>query len=419
MRRMLKKTGQILSLRLAVIVLSFAQTMLWATKMGASEFGIVSIYLAAQVFASLLARLGADNVIVRNYQQDPCFFNKFIAFLAGIVLFSVGVGMLTIAILTSLVFRAPFELVGAVVFVALVVTFNLSSVLSIIALAQKRQVLSTAIGKVLPMAISVLLFLSLSAGGVDEQNLPYIGLGCLAVGHITGALLFVVPLRGFITKTWLDRERGRRWVPFLGREQWYFLGYQTMGNIRGSGTVIAIAALFGPVPAGVFALANRFGSVLTYLNEPSRLHVMPRVVGKTKTQLASLYRNAVVMNAGLVAIGVVVFVGALSVIPMPFSTQPPFFLYTWVVLTGSVVLVLVGPAGAILALSGNERLNFVANFAGLMTALIAISFAALFGAPLAAVLGAAAASAITNLINLANLLKFLSAKATLTQKDIP
>ncbi|BBU54156.1 hypothetical protein KU6B_04210 [Mameliella alba] len=93
MKKMIGFATRILSLRLVIITLSLAQTTLWATALGTTSFGLVSTYLSAQVFTCLIARLAADNILVRYYKVSPEILReKFLDYLLSALLTSVLAG---------------------------------------------------------------------------------------------------------------------------------------------------------------------------------------------------------------------------------------------------------------------------------------------------------------------------------------
>lgn len=402
MKALLGFALRILSLRLGVILLSLAQTTLWAATLGMEGFGLISTYLSAQIIASLLGRFGADNVLVRNFKQDPEFHARFPGFVQASVLASIAFAGLAVFLLSVLVFRT-WPVQGAVVFVCFVVVFNLSQILSRIMLAQERQVLVSLVGGVLPVAISVGLFWTATAtGALPHVSIPthVAALGFLALGHLCAVLVcFLLLLKFWAECLAAARQSGIRYCLLLGREQWYFIGYQGMGMARNQGMILVVAAVFGPAVTGVFALANRFGSLLTYLNEPARMYVMPRVAGKTRRQLAGLYRRMLAMNAGFAVVGSGALFALYALVELPFSTYPPFALFTSIIMASAAINLMVGPVGAILAMSGHEKYNFVAHMSGLFTAAVFLTAVYVFRMPLMAVFAVAASSVMINVVN--------------------
>ena len=71
MKNILVFALRMITLRLAVILLSLAQTTLWAAELGVAGFGLVSAFISAQVLLGLGARFGADNVLVRHFRIGP------------------------------------------------------------------------------------------------------------------------------------------------------------------------------------------------------------------------------------------------------------------------------------------------------------------------------------------------------------
>ncbi|SDJ05256.1 hypothetical protein SAMN04487993_101644 [Salipiger marinus] len=180
-----------------------------------------------------------------------------------------------------------------------------------------------------------------------------------------------------------------------------------MGMARSHGVTLAIAAIFGPTATGVFALANRFGGLLTYLNEPARLFTMPRVADKSMEQVRRLYFRMLWLNAALGITGIAFLIGLYLLVSPPFPTDPPFPLYTLIIMAGAAFNLFVGPVGIILAMSGNERNNFFANIVGLVLVIGCIALAAMTDTVVIAVISVAASSVVINLINILKLLKIM------------
>lgn len=408
MKSLLFFATRIMSVRLAVIVLSLMQTTLWAAVLGLDGFGVASAYISAQGVASLLGRFGTDNLIVREYNNDPLFAARFPGLMVGITGLSVLAAGLLLAVLNLVVFRT--WLGGeSLIFLPIVLGVNLSLILSRILVAQKRAATASLMGNVLPAAVSVGLF-ALVAPRLDSLPLsgPVVAFGLFGLGHLVAMLV----MAGLLRTVWRECVVQMRATPqhirlLFGPEQWYFLGYQSMGLARGQGMTLAIAALFSPTVTGVFALAYRFGSLLNYLNEPARMFAMPRVAGKTVVQITRLYRRMLVLNGGLGVAGIAFLVVAYILVPLPFPTHPPFLLYTLIIMGGAACSLFVGPVGIILAMSGNEQNNFVANLWGLAIVIACTVVAAMTQSALFAVIGVAGSSLMTNLVNTIKIMKII------------
>lgn len=411
MKALLSFALRIMGLRLLVIGLSLAQVTLWAAELGLAGFGVAQTLISAQMLLGLLGRFGADNVLVRQFRTDPAFPGRFPAYRRAAMLASVAVAGLGLAVLVGLVLDSPLGISGAVVFVALLVGFNLVQILSQIAIAEKRQVLVTLLQGVLPVAVSVGLFLlPLPAGLADHPLAPrhVQAVGFLAIGYGVAALALVLALRGFHTRCRDSRGADpARMRLILSPEQWHFVGYQSMGLARAHGITLVVMALFGPTTAGVFALALRFGNLLTYLNEPARMYVLPRIAGSGPDVVLRMYRRMLVLNAGLGVVGIALLLGLYAFVDLPFSTAPPFALYTFVIMAGAAVNLFVGPVGAILAQSGNERHNLMANSLGLVVAGLCLGLAWALAAPFWAVLAVALSNVAINLSNTVSLMRVL------------
>jgi O-antigen/teichoic acid export membrane protein len=408
MKSQLAFVSRIMSIRLAMIGLSLAQTTLWATVLGLDSFGVTSAYISAQSLACLIGRFGSDNLIVRQYKDDPIFAARFLGVLLAIAGLSVLTASLLLAVLNFAVFRT-FMGGESLVFLPMVVGVNLSIILSRILVAQKRAATASFLGGVLPAAVSVGLF-ALVAPVLDSLPLsgPVVAIGLFGLGHLVAATVMAGLLRAF----WRECVVMMRATPLrisllFGPGQWYFLGYQSIGLLRGAGMTLAVAALFSPAVTGVFALAYRFGNLLTYLNEPARLYATPRVAGKTLAQITRLYRQLLVLNAGLGISGSAFLVCVYILVPLPFPIDPPFLLFTLINMGAAAINLFVGPVGIILAMSGNERNNFVANLWGLFVVIACTVVAAITQSPVFAVIGVAGASLATNLINTIKMFKII------------
>lgn len=410
MKALLGFAFKIMSLRFLVIALSLSQVTLWAAELGTAGFGLISTYLSAQAFACLFARGGADNILVRDYRSDTGLEIRFISYFMSMLLASVLAAAIGTALLALVVFRA-FPGLGSFTFVALVVCFNVSMVLSRIVLAQKKQALVSFFGNALPLGVSSGLFAASAwLGQIPTETGHLQAIAFLAMGYALSSLVFVWLLRDFLRQCFISSVMSKSLFLSSGREQWYFLGYQAMSSVRGNGTTLVFAAVFGAEMTGVFALANRFGSLLTYLNEPARMFVMPRITGKTKAGIRKLYLRMLGLNAGLGLSGMALLIGIFLFVDLPFSTAPPFPLYTVIIMIGAAVNLFVGPVGAILAMSGNERSNLKAHIVGLSFLTICLGLSAMLGNPLIAVCGVALASASVNLVNTASLIAYLGRK---------
>ncbi|MCR9272266.1 MULTISPECIES: lipopolysaccharide biosynthesis protein [Mameliella] len=400
MKKMIGFATRILSLRLVIITLSLAQTTLWATALGTTSFGLVSTYLSAQVFTCLIARLAADNILVRYYKVSPEILReKFLDYLLSALLTSVLAGGVALALIGGLILRSwpPLE---SLIFLGFVTAFNCSMILSRILLAQKKQVQVSLFANALPVGISVALFgLSVLFESKFGETGHFAALAFLTLGYVASSVVFALLLRPFLAECRAARAPGFRYRLLLGSDQWHVLGYQTLSSFNGHGTTLAIAALFGPTVTGVFALANRFGSLLTYLNEPGRVYVMPIVPGKNARQLRNLYRRMLVFSLALGLAGVAFLLLAYALVPLPFPTDPPFELFATIIMVGAAVHVFAGPVGAMLAMSGNEKKNLIANLAGFAVAVLAIGLAAVMADPIYAVIGVAASMSTMKLVN--------------------
>lgn len=396
---------RILSVRFALILLSLAQTTLWAAALGMDAFGMASTYISAQAFASLVGRFGTDNLLVRQFDRDPGFRARFPAFLLAVAAGSLAAGSAGLVLLSLVVFRAPQGL-ESLVFIPLVLGVNLSLVLSRILMAQDRLMLSSVLGSVVPLTVSVGLFAA-AAPWMERWGLSghVIALALVAIGHLVAALAMVVALRPFLADCLCQWRRApRNGRSRFGKEQWYFLGYQSIGMARSQGVTLALAAIFGPAVTGVFALASRFGGLLSYLNEPARMYVMPRIVGRSIAEVGRLYYAMLRLNALLGFAGIAVLIALYGLVTLPFDTRPPFPLYTAIIMGGAAVNLFVGPVGAILAMNGNERSNFGANLWGFLVTALSVILSAALRDPLIAVAGVAASGIVTNLVNVASLL---------------
>lgn len=400
--------SRIMSVRIVVIVLSLTQTTLWASVLGLEGFGVASAFIGAVGVASLLGRLGTDNLIVREFKSDPQFLGWFPSLLLGLAGSSILAAGLLLAVLNLVVFRTSLES-QSLLFLPVVLGFNLAFILSQILIAQKRATTASLLGSALPVAISVGLF-ALAAPVLDRLPLSgaIIAISLFGLGHLVATLAMALLLRSFWRECLLMmRATPRRIRLFFGPEQWYFIGYQSMGLARGQGMVLAVATLFGPTLTGVFALAYRFGSLLTYLNEPARMFAMPRVAGKTAGQIRRLYREMLMLNGSLGVTGIAFLAAAYSLVHLPFPTDPPFLLFTLIIMGGAAFNLFVGPVGIILAMSGNEKSNFVANLCGLICVIACTVVAAINQSPVFAVIGVAGASVATNLINTIQMFKII------------
>ncbi|WP_170395184.1 lipopolysaccharide biosynthesis protein [Ruegeria arenilitoris] len=406
MKNILVFALRMITLRLAVILLSLAQTTLWAAELGVAGFGLVSAFISAQVLLGLGARFGADNVLVRHFRTDPNFPKRFHTFVRAAILASVVVALIGFTILAKPVF-GKLTSYGAVAFVMLLLSFNIMQILIQVVVAQKRQVLVTLVGGVLPLLVS-LGFFSLPLDNYLSVPRHIQAVAFLALGYFLAAAVLAVLLRDF----WAECRAQHRAAPgrmrlLLGSEQWHFLAYQSIGLARVHGTTLAVMALFGPETAGFFALALRFGNLLSYLNEPARMYVLPRVAGSSRGNIWRLYRSMLGLNAGLFVIGVLSLAGLYFFVQLPFSTDPPFLLYTVIIMAGAAVNLCVGPVGAILAQSGNEKRNLTANILGFGIASFCLLLAWALNEPVAAVLGVSLSTATINLSNTLSLMQVM------------
>lgn len=414
MKRVLYFALRILGLRLAVLVLALAQTTLWASELGMAGFGVVSTYMGAQMLVCLVGRFGADNVLVRQYRSDPAFAARLPGYLLGATVFSIGIAASSFVLIDLAVLRdVSATVVDGLIFVALVLGFNLAQIGMQLALAQKRQVVASLMNGVVPLAVSVGLFwaFGVSADVVPSLSPHSTALGWLAFGYAVAVLGFAVLLRGL----WADCRTalfgGRVGLRFLlGPEQLYFLGYQGMGMLRQQGTVLLVTALFGPGVTGVFSLALRFGNLPTYLNEPARLFVLPRITGRSRPEVARAWRHVLGLNLGLGVFGLAALIGAWLTVPLPFDDSPPFALWTSIVMVAAAINLFVGPVGAILAMSGNEKRNFEANLVALVAAAALLVMAGLLDAPLIAVLAISVSNVLINAQNTVSAVSWVGSK---------
>ncbi len=405
MKHILEFAVRIMTVRVLVILLSLAQTTLWASELGLAGFGLVSSCLSAQILLGMLGRGGADNILVRQYRTHTGFPSRFPAYFRATILTSLGAAVVGLVLLET-VLAEDLPRGGHVTFVALLLGFNLMQVQAQILLAQKRQVLVTLLSGILPLAISLSLFsLTLYGPHTLSASRDIEALGYLALGYFCAAGCLAITLRGF----WALCRQQRRpaFQLFLGPEQWHFLGYQSLGLTRQQGITLAVAAIFGTEQAGLFALSLRFGNLLSYLNEPARMYVLPRVAGSAPSTIKQLYRKMLLLNAGLGIAGLMVLLGLYRFIPLPFDTAAPFPLYTGIILAGSALNLFVGPVGAILAQSGHESRNLLAHSLGMSVTLMCLSLAWLWQMPLAAVWAVALSNAAINLSNLLSLRRVL------------
>lgn len=410
MKALIGFAAKILSLRLVVVSFSLAQTTLWASVLGTAGFGVISTYLSAQVLACLLARLAADNVLVRQYRTArEHLLAQFLEYLMSVIATSLPAGMVALG-LVALILQRSLAPVEGLVFLLFVIFFNIATILSRIVLAQKKQVLGSFVETVVPVATSVVLFgITLLSGTAPGY---FTALGYLTAGYGLATLIFVVVLRDFLLAARAARAPGLRFRLLLEQDQWHVLGYQTLSSLNGQGAVLAVAALFGPSVTGVFALARRFGSLLTYLNEPGRVYVMPIVPGRTPVQLRRLYMRMLLFSVVVGCAGVTFLLGLYAVVPLPFSTEPPFELYTTIIMAGAAMHVFAGPVGAILAMSGNERINLIGNFAGFLITVAGVALASLLNAPLYIVIGMALSMVAMKLTYTVGFLLFLRQSET-------
>lgn len=407
MKRLMGFAVRILTLRMAAILLSLAQTTIWAAELGVAGFGLVSAFISAQTLLGFLGRFGADNVLIRKFRTTPHFARPFHGYLRAAILFSACVASIGFMALALPVFKTT-SWFGALAFTLLLLSFNVMQIFMQIVLAQKRQALATLFGGVLPIAVSLGLF-CLPLDKALGLPRPLQAVAFLGLGYSLSAVALACLLRPFLRK---DHTQPAPMQLLLSPEQWYFLAYQGVGLARVNATTLIVVAVFGAETGGVFALALRFGNLLTYLNEPARMYILPRVAQCDWIKIRQLYRLMLGMNAGFCGLGVLALVGLYIFIPLPFSTDPPFVLYTSIIMAGAAVNLCVGPVGAILSQSGHEKQNLRANIAGFCVAAACLCLAWAVHEPLAAVIGVALSSVTINLCNTFSLTRIMHIPGT-------
>lgn len=402
--------------RFLVMLFSIVQVTVWASEMQASNFGVAMTYLAGQALIAMIGRLGNDNILVKSFKTDENFVSNFLRLIVGVLLWSLLVGCVFSVFLSSVVVKSG-DINLDVTFILLVLTFNLSHILSLITLAQKKQIICTLVGSALPVGCSIVLFVGLSKylGGHDPIS-PHLGLLTLVCGYTVSSIVFALLLRKWLMQSWRKRASSNSFFPLYSREQWYFLGYQLLNNFRSHGVIIFSAGVFGPEIAGIYSLANRFGRVPTYLSEASRLYVTPNVAGESRKKLKNIFGKSLMLNAAMAMVGLPMIIGFILLFPFSFETPPTFFLYTFIIMAGAAAALLTGPCGAILAMNNLERKNFLSNTVGIVVTALLLALSWFYQNPLYMVVGVAFGSISTNFCNFGSLLIFLNSRPKLVER---
>ena len=364
----MKKGVMIVGLRLAGAVLAYALVVLLARWLDADSYGYYSLIMSAITFGSVLSKLGADLSIVRflgvyRAEEKP-------ALAAGAVrtaLISVLVLTLVIGLVAAGVLAVFPGIVGqplAFALAALLIfpAFGLTDVLSGIIRSYGGAFLALA-----PKDVLWRIGLIAAAWAIAAMNVPH------DQRLIWVIILSGVFLTGFTGIQFLAQKKlrlvkdGQVETPEFDRPAWKQSAVWTwsLASARTSFRtldVITVGVILSPAAAGAYFAASRSAELLSFLLSAVNMIVGPAVArgtakGDIKETQKKLSLVAALLASTVPVFGVVFVVWGREILGFVSPAFVEAYPAMLILAVGHAVNVLVGSAGVVLNMTGNERTN--------------------------------------------------------------
>lgn len=373
-----------LGVRVSSVVAAFAVIYLLGSRYGPAATGQYALINQTAIFLAAIGLIGLETSVVRHFakalaQRLPISLGSLLKIM-GVGIALLGAIVLVLGLGGDFVWTRLFG--DAVsrdflwVMCAMFIGRAGGQLLSGLLRSQGRTILSQAFATlVVPGATAFALVIGLAD---DVPSALWAGalagLGSIAIGVLAmmrhvgrGADVVDVPLRTVLNSS----------LPLWGvsiamnLNQWYILyvaaqmfSAADIGLIR---VAVQIASLMQIVATTIFSVYSASISAAFHANDAAKAAKLARSAIRVSLALV-LPMTILILAGGEFVLGLIGpdFVAALPLL--------------WIMMVGNLALVLFGPAGLVLAMSGKERINLAITGSGTVSLLVCLPIAAqLFG----------------------------------------
>ncbi|MEP0189048.1 MAG: oligosaccharide flippase family protein [Erythrobacter sp.] len=373
-----------LGVRGGAVIAGFAVTYLIGSSLGPAATGQYALVSQTALFLSVVALLGLNISVVRH-------FSKAIAQGKKLALRSFGkitaIGMALMALLVLILWLGADVLWPA--FFDDVAPQAMLAVLCILLVARGgvqllggmlRSQHSFVVGQAIAvLAIPAITAIALASGIVTTVHgalwaSAYAGLAALAFGA-----LFMLR---HTDRTWGGSvDISTRTVVASSLPLW---GVGIAQNIGDWYSLAVAAQMLSAADAGLYRVGVQIAMALQVIANAIfsvySAKISAAFHAEDRSKAAKLARTAVRVSTALAVPSAVVLILSADLILQQFG---PDFRAAWPVLLclviGQLIFTLTGPAGLVLAMSGNERVNLIITIAGMSAVLVLVPIGAIYG----------------------------------------
>ena len=371
------------ALRGVGILAGFALTFMLGRFLGASGTGTYALVTQTTSFFAAIGLLGLDISVVRHFSRTDAdrkpIATLMLAKILGTGLAMLGAITLVIAFGGEFVWQGLFgNILGTEFMLVACLTMMLRGVVQLlggILRSQHRITLGIIIGMVIiPVVPAIALVLGIAstvhqvlwATAIGAVAASLVGMAALLDHVSTSKDALKVPMHAIMTSA----------LPLWGA---------SLGIVFGDWYALAVVARTLSISdAGIFRVAAQITGVLMIVTTTISMVYMTQISSafhaRDRVGVARLARTAVRLSLLLAAPLALAIIGAsyflLPLIGPEFVAAMPLVV---VMVTGQVLIALFGPAGLVLSMSGNERVNLVISVAGTVALLVLAPVAAIEG----------------------------------------
>ncbi|TRD11661.1 hypothetical protein FGU71_07130 [Erythrobacter insulae] len=382
-RRMVNENSDVLlslAVRGATVLAGFAVTYLIGHNLGAAATGQFALVSQTAMILSVIGLFGLDVSVVRHFSKTVADKTS-VAFSAFAKVLASGFGLMCILVMVLWLggehiweplfgIAVPLEMLG--VLCALLVARGGVQLLGALLRSQHSFTLGQIISALaIPLATSLALVSGIAAT-------VYEALWAAALAGLIAAAFGVGAMMRYISRRTDAAQIGMRTVFATSLPLWGVGIAQNIGDWYG----LAVSAqMFGTVDAGLYRVSVQIAGALQIVSLAIFAVYSAKISAAFHAddrKLAARLARAALIISSLTAAPLVIillFGGEFLL-----AQIGPEFVAAWpilaVLLIGQLALILTGPSGMILAMSGNERANLWITITSTLTLLLILPIAA-------------------------------------------
>lgn len=359
----LSKAFWVMIVRAAGAALTLAFTVILAKMLGAGDYGVFSLSLTVVTIASVLARFGLDNVVMKNVainlESNPRLASGYIigslrfVIISGAIL-TLGILLISMSGNNNLFNHIGFSNVLAIMSLV-IIPISLSFIISEALKSLMMPIVSATIYALTqPVFVIIGLIVIHLFGFVNVESAVIVYL----IANIANLILFFIVL--FASKLQFSNYTAVNWLS-LSRQGWPLLLISSGALLLTWSDIIILGLMCDAESLGIYSISSRLVLVSNLFLVAANSLVAPQyaiLFHKNKIKQMNYISNKisfVLMILSFIATGILLFFAKELLFFLGKSFESGFHIIV-ILSIGQIVNVSCGSVSVILIVSGNENI---------------------------------------------------------------